>query len=288
MSFICLLLTFIVVTLIAAALLVSSVIHRQPQKVFLDPGHFGLDFVDATFETADGIRLIGWWIPAPGSARTIICLHGYAGSCDPDLKYAAALHQAGFNLLYFDFRAHGRSGGSLTSVGALEVQDCLTAIRYTIERGSRSIGLLGFSMGGRVALLTAARHPQAVNAVISDCAPARLTTAFAANLGEKRLPGFLAGTLAYIIVTGMCLRTGRNLFLQEPYYQTRRLSPLPVLFIHGGKDPHTRPYELKKMVRQAGENAKCWVVPQAGHRNLEDFVGVEYIERVTAFFQRSL
>lgn len=288
MSFAGWLLLVVAVTLLAAVLMANQVVQRQTQKVFLDPGQFGLDFEPIAFTTEDGIDLIGWWIPAAGSKRTIICLHGYAGSCDPDLEYATALHDAGFNLLYFDFRAHGRSRGTLTSIGALEVQDCLAAIRYAEAKGSRSVGLLGFSMGGRVALLTAAQHPGLVKTLISDGGPARLTTAIAADLHEKHIPCPLNTGLAYIIVLGMSILTNRNLFSREPYYQASKLAPLPVLFIHGGKDPHTRLNELDQMVRQAGENAECWVVPQAGHRNLEDFVGHEYIERVIAFFERKL
>jgi len=282
------LLLIIAVSLLTAVLMATPVVKRQSQKVFLDPGQFGLDFESVAFTAADGVTLVGWWIPAPGSSRTIICLHGYAGSCDPDLEYAVALHKAGFTLLYFDFRAHGRSEGQLTSIGALEVQDCQAAIRYAVERGSRSIGLLGFSMGGRVALLTAAEHPDGVKALISDGGPARLTTAIAADLREKHLPGFLSAPLAFIIVLGMSILTLRNLFVSDPYYRTSKLAPLPVLFIHGGKDPHTRMDELERMIHQAGEHAESWVVPQAGHRNVQDFVGKEYIERVIAFFDRTL
>ena len=288
MSFAGYLLLVVAVTLLAAVLMAYQVVKRQTQKVFLDPGQFGLDFESVAFSVADGVTLVGWWIPAPGSSRTIIYLHGYAGSCDPDLEYAEALHQAGFNLLYFDFRAHGRSEGQLTSIGALEVQDCLAAIRYAEAKGSRSVGLLGFSMGGRVALLTAAQHPDLVKTLISDGGPARLTTAIAADLHEKHIPRPLNIGLAYIIVLGMSILTNRNLFIREPYYQASKLAPLPVLFIYGGKDPHTHADELARMIRQAGEHAESWVVPQAGHRNLEDFVGEEYIERVTAFFERTL
>jgi pimeloyl-ACP methyl ester carboxylesterase len=288
MNFAAWLLLILAAVLLAAVLMASTVVKRHPQKVFLDPGQFGLDFEYSAFTSADGIDLVGWWIPAPGSTRAIICLHGYAGSCDPDLEYAPDLHAAGFNLLYFDFRAHGRSRGSITSIGALEVQDCLAAIRFGKEKGSQSIGLLGFSMGGRVAVLTAAEHPDGVKALISDGGPARLTTAIAADLDEKHVPGFLSAALAYIIVLGMSLLSQKNLFSHEPYNQASKLAPLPVLFIHGGRDAHTRVDELDRMVREAGEHAECWVVPQAGHRNVQEFVGEEYIQRVIAFFKNNL
>ena len=96
--------------------------------------------------------------PQLNSSRTIIFLHGFNGSMDPDLKYASHFIKAGFNVLMFDFRNHGRSEGNITSLGALEVLDAEAAMQYARLRGSEKTGLLGFSMGGRVALLTAVRR----------------------------------------------------------------------------------------------------------------------------------
>lgn len=129
--------------------------HRYPQKALSSPTEFGLDFENIELVTSDHLHLRGWWIPTNDSVKTIIFLHGYAGSMDPDLKYAPAIHQAGFNILMFDFRAHGRSEGNLTTIGTLEVSDVRAAIDFALARKSEQVGLLGFSMGGRTALLTA-------------------------------------------------------------------------------------------------------------------------------------
>jgi dienelactone hydrolase len=52
----------------------------------------------------------------------------------------------------FDFRAHGRTAASS---GYLERQDALAAVEFLRARGIERIGLLGFSMGGSVAMLSA-------------------------------------------------------------------------------------------------------------------------------------
>lgn len=45
-----------------------------------------------------------------GAERALILLHGQAGSSmDPNVQYLPALHAAGFHVLQFDLRAHGRS-----------------------------------------------------------------------------------------------------------------------------------------------------------------------------------
>jgi len=263
------------------------VTRRQKQKIVSDPGQQGLSFEEVSFTTQDSILLRGWWIPAGESRRTIIFLHGYAGSCDPDLKYAPLFYKRGFNVLMFDFRAHGRSAGNLSSIGALERKDCLAAIQFAREKGSQSIGLFGFSMGGRVAILAAPDAPE-IKAVISDGGPARMSTAFAAELKIKGLPGFLALPIAYLIWTGASIRAGLNLFALEPLYQAKRLADLPILFIHGDRDPYTRSDEFLEMVQSVGEKSECWHIPEAGHRNADFYRPDEYPERIISFFEKYL
>ena len=264
-----------------------SITGRQPQKDYDTPGKYHLEYQETSFITEDGIPLRGWWLPSPGSTRTIVFLHGYAGSCNPDLKYAPDFHLHGFNLLLFDFRAHGRSGGKITSVGALETRDCKAAVEFAVQRGSRSIGLLGFSMGGRVAILSAP-DLEKVKAVISDGGPARFTTALAGKMKLKRMPGFLSVILAYFLEFGMCLRCRKNLFSCEPLHQAHRLKAIPFLFIHGGQDPYTTLKEVNQMAASAGEKAEVWYIPRAGHRNADQILEDKYNKRIIAFFEKHL
>jgi pimeloyl-ACP methyl ester carboxylesterase len=261
--------------------------HKQKQKVFVSPTEFGLAFEDIRLHTSDGIRLEGWWIPAGQTRRTIIFLHGYGGTYDPDLKYVPAFHDAGFNVMMFDFRAHGRSGGHYTTVGALEQRDCLAAIDFAVGRGSLSIGLFGFSMGGRVAILSAPQRPQ-VKAVISDGGPPRLNIIAAYELQKRGAYRGLSKILAFMMELGMCIGSGVNVFRLEPYVQAKKLSPLPVMFIHGGHDPYTRLDDLESMVKAAGSNAEIWRVDEAGHRDADVFRPEEYNQRVLTFFEHWL
>jgi uncharacterized protein len=264
-----------------------AISRRQTQKVLLDPKGLGLSFEDILLHTSDGIQLNGLWIPAEGSTRTIIFLHGYAGTFDPDLKYVLAFHAKNFNVLLFNFRAHGHSGGRYTTLGALETRDCQAAVQAALQRGSKTLGLLGFSMGGRVAILSAPLCPE-IKAVISDGGPARIQTAAAAELKQKGLPRWLGAVIAFMMELGMCFRSGINLFRQEPLFRAGKLSPLPVLFIHGDRDENTTIAELEKMVSDAGPNAACWRVAEAGHRNIDEVYPEEYIHRVLSFFEQWL
>ena len=262
--------------------------HRYPQKAFSSPAEFGLDIENVDLVTSDGLHLRGWWIPANGSVKTIIFLHGYAGSMDPDLKYAPAIHEAGCNILMFDFRAHGRSEGNLTTIGALEVSDVQEAIDFALARKSEKVGLLGFSMGGRTALLTAAQSEKRISSIISDGGPLRLSFTIRQELKEKGIPWGIRHVLTTGILFGASVRAGKNLFDSDLIHWKKGSTTLPVLLIHAGADPYTRIDDLRSFVAELGENAKLEIIPGVQHRKTDslDFPG--YVSRIITFFNESL
>jgi uncharacterized protein len=278
----------ILVLLIAACLLISfSLTRRHSQKVDTNPSEVGLVYRSVFFPSTDGITLSGWWIPAEDSPNTVIFLHGFAGSMDPDLKYAPVFHEHGFNVLMFDFRAHGRSGGKHTSLGALEVRDVLGAYDFAKQSNSWSVGLLGFSMGGRAALLTAARCKE-FSAVISDGGPLRLHTAIKADLIRRKTPHWAAPILAAMCLVGASLRLGVNLFWNDPLVLAKKIADTPTMLIHGDLDPNTTIAELDKMVERSKFKIKLWRVADARHREVDQADAEGYMQRVVGFFERNL
>jgi pimeloyl-ACP methyl ester carboxylesterase len=277
----CTLLVLIGICLLVSITLTKRHSLRNPRS----PSDFGLKFDEVTFPSSDGISLSGWWIPSGDSQKTIVFLHGYAGSMDPDLKYTPAFHAHGYNVLMFDFRAHGRSAGRLSSIGALETRDVSGAIDYVKNKSGNSIGLLGFSMGGRTALLTAANNHE-IKALVSDGGPVRLLTAISENIKQKRLHRPVAKVLAGMVMIGASLRLQVNLFANDPLPRSKYLDPIPVFFIHGDCDPYTHLDELEKMVSNAGRNAQLWRVAEAGHRDADQHRPEEYLSRIFTFFDQ--
>jgi pimeloyl-ACP methyl ester carboxylesterase len=84
----------------------------------------------------DGTRLSGWLIPAEAD-RAVILVHGvdsdaWSGAA-PDL--ARAYRSAGFSVLLFDLRAHGRSGGLRITLGRREREDIGAAVDLLLHKG---------------------------------------------------------------------------------------------------------------------------------------------------------
>jgi pimeloyl-ACP methyl ester carboxylesterase len=214
-------------------------------------------------------------------------LPGQFGSMDPDVQYLPALHEAGFSVLMFDFRAHGRSDGAVSTLGYLERYDVLGAVNFLRGKGFVRIGLWGFSMGARVALLAAPLCPE-VRAIVADGGPPRMLPAIAARIQEMGLPEELAGPLAWLALAGTALRLRANLFRYEPLYRVGLVAPRPILLIHGDRDPYIPSAEFAALVAAAGPAAEVWRLPDAGHRNADALYPIEYRRRVVDFFQRHL
>jgi len=285
-----LLLAFLIILLIfiTACLLVSiPLTKRHTLKDAHTPAELALDFRSVHFPSADGLTLAGWWIPAEESPRTVIFLHGFSGTMDPDLKYVPAFHERGFNVLMFDFRAHGRSRGERTSLGAIEVQDVFGALDFARACNSWSVGLLGFSMGGRAAILAAANCKDFA-AVVSDGGPLRLSTAITADMRRRNIPGILAPILSFMLLLGGSLRLGTNLFWNDPLIKAKKVPPTPVLLIHGDQDHYTRISELEKMKAKMKGNVKIWRSAGARHREV-DLADLDlYLDRVIGFFEEHM
>jgi fermentation-respiration switch protein FrsA (DUF1100 family) len=288
MAILWLLLSILLILLALGYVFSVLMTRRHTPDETRSPAEYGLAFDEVAFPARDGVTLRGWWIPAVGSAdRAVIFLHGHGGSMDPDVQYVPALHAAEFNVLMFDFRAHGRSDGRMSTLGYLERRDVLGAVDFVRAKGISRIGFLGFSMGGIVAMLTAPICPD-VRAVISDGGPARMRTALTVWAWEHGVPRSLGAVLAWLALTVTSLRVGANQFRYEPIRWVGRIAPRPILFIHGERDPYVPPADFDALLAAANEPKEIWRVPEAGHRMVDQVYPEEYRRRVVAFFDQHL
>jgi fermentation-respiration switch protein FrsA (DUF1100 family) len=259
--------------------------RRQPQTLTRSPEEFGLAFEEVGFAAGDGLLLRGWWIPAPGSTRAVIILHGHGGSMDWDIQRAPDLLAAGYSVFLFDFRAHGRSPGRLATFGYLERRDVQGAVAFLKSRGMERIGLLGFSYGGMASMLAAPLCPE-VNAVITDGGPARLRTAISGRFVEARLPRGLGVFTAWLIIGAASLRLGVNLFRCEPIRWVGKIAPRPILFIHGELDRYLADFD--ELYAAANEPKEAWRLAGVHHTRASEVYPEEFRRRVIEFFEKYL
>ena len=144
----------ILLTIALSLILVYVNTHPPRYPLHIPPSTYRVDYEPLSFKTEDGIILKGWLIKPPHpevkSPAIIIC-HGVGANKSDFTELAAYLSRRGYYVLLFDFRAHGESGGSRTSLGYHEQKDIAAALsslqsRPPIDR--KRAGIYGFSMGG--------------------------------------------------------------------------------------------------------------------------------------------
>jgi hypothetical protein len=241
--------------------------------------------------TSDGIDLAGWYIPAGNgsgpSGPTVVLAHGHGANKSGMLAHAAALHDD-YNLVLFDFRNHGQSGESQTTVGALEQKDLRAVIDWVdTKREPDQIAVLGVSMGAATALAEAVTDPR-VDALILDSTHATLAGALQARMDAAGYPLSLPGSWA--ILLGSLLRTGQDISAVDPM-QTIGGYDRPLLLIVGGQDDRIGENDGQSLLdaaESAGSTAELKVCPDAGHGEPATVCASDYSDWVLGFLARSL
>lgn len=114
----------------------------------------GLRQEDAWIDTADGVRLHGWYVPSSEPTPTAIVLiaHGNAGNLsDRTYLIEPLTRQLNCTVLIFDYRGYGRSQGEPSEAGLYA--DARAARQWLAQRAGvdpQQIVLLGESLGGGV------------------------------------------------------------------------------------------------------------------------------------------
>lgn len=126
--------------------------------VYLDPEHLGVEYEDVTV-TSDVGDCPAWLIPAASpTTKWVIQVHGRATRRSEGLRAVPVFRDAGYNSLLVSYRNDldaPRSADHRYGMGATEWLDVEAAIRFAVARGASDIVLMGWSMGGGIALQAA-------------------------------------------------------------------------------------------------------------------------------------
>ncbi|MEI7482339.1 MAG: alpha/beta fold hydrolase [Elusimicrobiota bacterium] len=261
--------------------LILFYLYVHPRKYIsgVKPSDSGVMFEDVSLTTADGLKLAGWFIPNKNSKKAVIICHGYPMD-KGDVYGMTSFMGKDFNLLLFDFRGLGGSGGFFSSGGTKETADIDAAIAFLADRGFKKVGLFGFSMGAATILMS--KNP-AVAVRVAD-AP------FADIDGELDYVfkgyGALRRPLIWLMKYWSFIFLGANMDRVSPLNRITELTQ-PVLLIHGDKDTQV-PVESSLRLKAANPRAELWVINGANHGETLAIAGNSYENRVVDFFQKNL
>ena len=266
----------------------SSLTQFEREPILNIPTDYGLEYVDVSFPSRDGLMLKGWWLGTQDDVPVIVMVHGSTRNrVNPPermLGIARELVNNGYNILMFDMRGHGESEGKRVSAGLYETNDLLGALDYINHRGIESkIGVLGFSMGAATCLMTAPECEE-IDAVIVDGAYADIVSIVESEFANRSdLPKFFLPIILFMT---------KNLYdvdftAIKPIEATKNIT-VPVFVIHGGQDS-TVPVEHANRLAEVCQNpySMLWIVPEAEHCEAYMERSEEYVNKVVSFFEEA-
>ena len=274
------------VVLIVAWLVAGQVVRRRKPDPRSLPDQYGVRFEFVIVPARDGIELDGRYSGARDGRPTVIMAAGQFGSMDGDTDFVPVLVRAGFDVLQFDWRAHGNSDGRHTTFGVEEVHDLTGAVDFLQARGVKQIGVLGFSMGAAVGLRAAAADER-IRCVVADGAFAH-TAHTVEGFIKARIGLRLRPFVALVLALTRLRLGGTDPREASPLDAVGQISPRPVLFIHGLDDPLVPPADQEALYAACGSPKTLWQVEGAGHREAMVVQPAAYRRRVVAFFEGAL
>jgi pimeloyl-ACP methyl ester carboxylesterase len=261
------------------------------------------------FPAFDGLPLNGMLIrghPDQDRRGMIIFAHEFCADMSSCARYCRPLQEAGYDILTFDFRAHGQTEADADYtprqwVSDRELHDMRGAIAFAEhwleqERRPKELGLIGVSRGACAAILAAAEAPS-VKCIVADGAFSTDTTieyfmkrwayifATVRVVYENHPPAFWR-----FLRWSMMHFARREFKCNFPSVRKTlmRMAPRPMFFIHGEKDSYLPVEQSYRLYALAGQPKYLWIAPGARHNQAVVLHSKEYARLTTLFFDRHL
>ena len=219
--------------------------HDEPAT----PATWGFQYQETNFTSKDGTSLHAWLIQNRGKEAkgTVVFSHGAAGSMGHHLGFVMWLAEAGYHVLIYDYRGYGKSKGHVSRRGL--VDDAKAALQFVASHPdlkTKPIISYGHSLGGAKSLAALAESKiNNLRAVVVD-----------SSFSSYR-------NMAYQIGGEL----GRSLVSDDlsPISAIAKISPIPLLVIHGEKDPLVPASEGTRLFRAAKKPKTLYLVENGHH-----------------------
>lgn len=236
----------------------NSFLFYPEKEHFANPHLQRVAHEDIFFAAPDGPRLHGWLLRPAGIPRgTLLFLHGNAENISTHVNSVLWLALEGYQIFLFDYRGYGKSEGRPTLDGVhADAMAALDTVLTLPGVEKDRIVVLGQSLGGAVSVYTVANSPRRdrVKALIIDSSFDGYR-----NIAKEKIAS---------LVFTWPLSYPAALLFDDRYSPLRwidRISPIPVIVIHGTADRVVPFPHGERLYRQAKEPKGFWIARGRGH-----------------------
>lgn len=229
---------------------------RVPKQKFYDPAQLNLKQEEVEVENENGIKLHAWWFnsktqPAKG---TVIYFHGNAENLTTHFITLSWLPDFGYNYLIWDYPGYGVSEGKPSTYdNVISAHAVIQWVHDNKDQGPLII--YGASLGGNIA----------ARAVLDtkDRIPYKALILEGTYLSNRSIARKKASEswITWIFQPLVWL-------LMEDAWTPKdisKVSPTPLLVIHGQKDIVIPPSMGEEIFTKAAEPKQIWRVPEGRH-----------------------
>ncbi len=223
-----------------------------------------------------------WFFPGLKSAPTVILCPGYESSRGEILTLASALQDQQYNVVAFDFSAHGSSGGRST-LGFQEVAELRAAMDAVANRGDVDVnrfGLWGVNLGAYVAL-TEATNDRRVRAIAAESPYAHPKDMVAVQVSRSGLGSIPLVTRLSQAIFGWLNSQYRT--VPPLPAQITKLSGVAQLYLDTPDDPALAAF-TSELFRISPPPHELVVLQHGNYAGMQDDDKRNYENRIVSFF----
>lgn len=256
----------------------SGNIFSKTWRIFSGPRQFrstissfpSFKYSTIKLQTANGTPIDAWYATPDSTAKgTVIFFHGIMGNKGMLLPEATEFHELGYNVMLVDLRAHGNSGGHITSIGAKESEEVKLAYDYISQQGEKNILLYGVSMGAVVVAKAVADYDLQPSGVFLDMPFASLQSHLRARARGLGFTRFGEKPFGFFVTLWTGIEGGFNGFSKKTTRYVAKIK-CPVLMQWGADDTYVLRSETDRIFKAIASTKKKLVVyDHAGHESLQ-------------------
>lgn len=241
------------------------------------PDQIGLGYEDVWFETDDGLRLHGWYLPARGNpCASVLFLHGNAENISTHIASVHWMPGRGFDVFMPDYRGYGASAGAPSLAGLQRDVEAAMRILLARRRGADQVAVFGQSLGAATAIHYVARSPH--RARIGALVVESPFASHRAIAREKLAEFWLTWPFQWI----------PRLTVSDAYSPAAAIgdvAPIPLLIVHGERDRIVPIAHAERLYAAAREPKQLWRA-EGGH--IAAFRSEPMRERLAAYLAQRL